>query len=728
MAKVKEDKPKAKVGKFDLDAYKKKIKVADTPLKKDRFVELDPCMHEILGMPGLPLGHITEIYGKSDTGKCLSLNSTYVSTNTGIKRLGEALRSKDSSIEGKSVGYYLNDGIRKGKKITLSDGSFIEGTNIHKIKKINENLDLEWVKFEDLQLGEFIPTVKSEHTFNNPYDNNLAELIGWAIADASFAGKSVRFQGVLEPKLSVIRDLMVKTGTHSENNHYMYINTANTERIGLNYAAVSGTKEVPQSILESNPEAIKAFLRGLFSGDGSVDPRPAGKGIEWTTASFELAQQVQFLMKSFGINMTVKSKYVKSADKSYARCTVTGGLKGLILFQSEIGFSHPEKAEKLRSAIDLASSKSCSKFFIPYAGSLIAADYYKWSKETGKGSRFYHSELGNILSGRDKLTMERFDRIKGYEFVSEEVKSKVQALRDITFLTVAKIEDWEGEVGDPNIPSDHTYHANNLITHNTSIMFHAAAQAQAQGILPIIIVTEGKVSWDRALAMGFDRDGFAIVEEDLEYLEDVYDFMDQICASVGNGDLPHDVMIFWDSLGNTLSRDEVNIRPDGTVEKKATMMKAAKINAERLRVLSGRVNNTRKISFPKFLGVTVLNTCYVKPPAFPGGMSSEVPYGGDALWFKSSLILKTKRVKKLTATKDGVKMGFGIVSTISVEKNHLTNTSHSGEYVITGNAIIPNEKTSIDAYKEENKESWGSLELFDEDSGEVFDPALESAE
>jgi hypothetical protein len=156
-------------------------------------------------------------------------------------------------------------------------------------------------------------------------------------------------------------------------------------------------------------------------------------------------------------------------------------------------------------------------------------------------------------------------------------------------------------------------------------------------------------------------------------------------------------------------------------------MVAGKCNSEGLRILSTQINNTRKISFPKTVGITIINTCYTKPPAFPGGMSSEVPYGGEAAWYKASLILKTKRRKKLTATKDGVAMGFGIVSSISVEKNHITNTSHSGEYVITGNAIIPNEKSAIDAYKEEHKESWGSLEILDDETGELFNgsPVLE---
>lgn len=256
-------------------------------------------------------------------------------------------------------------------------------------------------------------------------------------------------------------------------------------------------------------------------------------------------------------------------------------------------------------------------------------------------------------------------------------------------------------------------------TGKTSILFHAAAQAQKQGILPVLVITEGKVDWNRAGSMGFNKDEFAIVEEGIEYLEDVYDFLDKICSDVGSGELPYDVMVFWDSLGNTLSKDEVIVHADGTTEKKSTMMKAAKVNAERLRVLSTKVNNTRKISFPKAVGVTIINTCYTKPPAFAGAMPSDVPYGGEACWYKASLILKTKRKQKLTAVKGGVKMGFGIVSSISVEKNHLTNTSHSGDYVITGNAIIPNDKRAIEAYKEDNKEHWGNASLIADDGEEI---------
>lgn len=266
-------------------------------------------------------------------------------------------------------------------------------------------------------------------------------------------------------------------------------------------------------------------------------------------------------------------------------------------------------------------------------------------------------------------------------------------------------------LGVPGIPLGHITQVYGLSdTGKTSLMFHAAAQAQKQGILPVMVITEGKVDWDRACAMGFEKDK-AIVQEGLEFLEDVFDFIDKITSDVSMGELPFDVMIFFDSVGNTLSRDEVEIKKDGTWEKKSTMMKAAKVLAERMRVASKKINETRKISYPKSVGLMILNQAYVQPPQFPGAMATTVPYGGNAIWFRSSLVIKTSRKQKLTATVSGQKLGFGIVSKIQVDKNHISNTTNSGEFVVVADAIIPFEEKAIKDYKESHKDSWGEVEI-----------------
>lgn len=240
-------------------------------------------------------------------------------------------------------------------------------------------------------------------------------------------------------------------------------------------------------------------------------------------------------------------------------------------------------------------------------------------------------------------------------------------------------------------------------TGKTSLLFHSAAKAQAQGILPVLLITEGKVDWDRALLMGFDKDS-AIINENLDYLEDAFDFIDKITSDVSMGNLPQDVMIFWDSVGNTLSKDEVEVQKDGTWEKKSTMMKAAKVISERMRVISKKINDTRKCSYPKSVGLVILNQCYTAPNPF--GPSKLVPYGGDAIYFRSSLVLKTSRIKKLVAKKDGKDRGFGIISKISVEKNHITSIANSGEFVITAGHIIPNESGAIEDYKDQHRAEW----------------------
>lgn len=280
-------------------------------------------------------------------------------------------------------------------------------------------------------------------------------------------------------------------------------------------------------------------------------------------------------------------------------------------------------------------------------------------------------------------------------------------------------------LGLPGIPLGHiTQIFGKSDTGKTSLMFHTAAQAQKQNILPVVIITEGKVDWDRAAEMGFDREN-AIINENCEFLEDVFAFVDKITSDVSSGELPMDVMIFFDSVGNTLSKEEVEIQDDGTYIKKSTMMKAAKVITEAMRVLSKKINDTRKQSYPKAVGWMILNQAYTKPPAFPGAMPSLTPYGGDAIWYRSSLVLKMSRSKKLTAKKDGMELGFGIVSKISVDKNQISNTTNSGLFVVTADAIIPNEKKAVADYKESHKDTWGSVTItavsLDHDEGEDDD-------
>ncbi len=275
-------------------------------------------------------------------------------------------------------------------------------------------------------------------------------------------------------------------------------------------------------------------------------------------------------------------------------------------------------------------------------------------------------------------------------------------------------------IGIPGVPLGHiTQVYGKSDTGKTSLLFHTAAKAQQQNILPIFIMTEGKVDWERAVKMGVNLDS-CIINEECNFLEEVFTFIDKMISDVNSGELPMDVILLWDSIGSLPSKDEVIVKEDGTTEKKPSMMKAAKVIRENMRIVQRKVNSTRNVHYPKHVGLMMLNQAYTKPPDGPYGQSKLVPYGGDAVWYSASAVWLMKGCGKLSATKSGKGFDFGLKSKISVEKNHITDLAMEGVFIITADAFIPDNKTAIADYKESHREEWGGAEIIATETGEVL--------
>ena len=243
----------------------------------------------------------------------------------------------------------------------------------------------------------------------------------------------------------------------------------------------------------------------------------------------------------------------------------------------------------------------------------------------------------------------------------------------------------------------------------SSLGYHLASQCQKVGVLPIFITTEGKLDISRVKSMGVDLDNCIL--DNAEYIEEVFEKIDSYMVDQAKGDLPLDIFFIVDSIGNTISKDSVKITKEGTTELGGAMMKVAKVIRERMRIFSHKINDTRKINSPHFAGLFFINHSYKTPPSFPGGPTTDTPYGGDGIYYSSTLVIKVKKTKQLKAKKDGKDVTFGIVSKFTVEKNHINGVSNSGEFVIVPDDIIPNEKGSIEDYKDSHKDSWGNTDL-----------------
>jgi len=310
---------------------------------------------------------------------------------------------------------------------------------------------------------------------------------------------------------------------------------------------------------------------------------------------------------------------------------------------------------------------------------------------------------------------------KGFDLANYKASIEVNNVQKKKDKYVVVDECLQAVIGIPGIPLGHiTQIYGKSDTGKTSLLFHAAAKAQEQGVLPVFIMTEGKVDWGRAEKMGVNMEQ-CIKNEECMYLEEAFTFIDKIVSDVSMGELPHDVLLLWDSVGSLPSKDEVKDNEDGTTEKKASMMRAAKAIRENMRIVQRKINATRNYSYPKYVGLMILNQAYISPPTFTGGMPKLVPYGGDAIWYAASAVWKMGGKGKLAATKNGMDFDFGLISRLSVEKNHISDLAMTGEFVITPDAFLPNEKGAIKKYKDSHREQWGDAMITSAETGEVLD-------
>lgn len=242
----------------------------------------------------------------------------------------------------------------------------------------------------------------------------------------------------------------------------------------------------------------------------------------------------------------------------------------------------------------------------------------------------------------------------------------------------------------------------------TNLMLHAAKAAQEQAILPILVLTENKLSKKRAEAVGLKLEN-CIIKEDLTTLEDVYDYISMKIHDVKNGKLPFNSMIFWDSVASTPSKESFEFDENGRIKKKYGPQKNASVIGYYNPIIMKLVTSTRQIECKHSVGVFMITQAYVKPGEFPGAPASIVANGGEKIWFPMSLTIEVKEGKRLKATVQGSEVEFGMVSKLRVKKFHDGDLNYSGEVVFAGNSLFENDESLIKEYKKQNKEYWESL-------------------
>jgi hypothetical protein len=244
-------------------------------------------------------------------------------------------------------------------------------------------------------------------------------------------------------------------------------------------------------------------------------------------------------------------------------------------------------------------------------------------------------------------------------------------------------------------------------TGKTTALVKAAVDAQKKGILPVFIITEQKWNWDHAVLMGFNKeDDFYLFNSDFEYIEQITDFINEIMVAQEKGEIPHDILFLWDSVGSVPCKM--------TYEGKGGKQHNASVLADKIGMgINQRISGSRRTDKTYTNTLIIVNQPWVELPDNPFGQPKIKAKGGEAIWLNSTLVFlfgnqKGAGTTKIKITRNKRDVNFASRTKISIMKNHVNGIGFAdGKIMVTPHGFMKakeasEEKISIQEYAKEN--------------------------
>lgn len=243
-------------------------------------------------------------------------------------------------------------------------------------------------------------------------------------------------------------------------------------------------------------------------------------------------------------------------------------------------------------------------------------------------------------------------------------------------------------------------------TGKTTFLMEGIAAAQAQDFLPILILTEHKFSFDRLENfMGVDPEAMLVLHADT--LDQAYSFMEKILKDLRGNKLifedeetghdtvidmtDQDVFMFMDSIGNTLSKEELEYDIEDGDKSMGKHAKALKRLTKRINLLLGKKDLRNRA------GILLLNQSYTSMPSY--GPAVETPYGGDGVPYSCVLNIRLRRKKDISMTLNRKDVVIGLETLFEVKKNHITHLQTKSSVYTVASGMIRADKSELDDYR-----------------------------
>ncbi len=501
-----------------------------------------------LGIGGLPRGRIVEIYGPESSGKCLEAG-TYVWSDVGMETVAELFarlghpasctsRVTDVSDQGvrlvneqgdlETLGAITHNNRKPVVEITVASGRSVKVTKNHPLRVMSAEGFIVWRDAEDIAAGDVLVSAAfgaDDTAGDSGIGEDEAVLLGYLVAEGSLSARNaVRFTNS-DPEVGAeFVSLMTglfdcgPSGVKLYNGldyavHSKALRTELAERYGLDYVTAAG-KVIPYCVRVGGAKVQRAFLSALFEGDGWID---GSSTIGIASASRQLASQVQLMLYGFGIPATLSAKYNPQYERDYWTVTVNPAVAHRFL--DEIGFRSERRARQCAENFKL-SNRDPQFENIPHLAPLVRA-----LRDSVGGDRAFDRVAGDLFRKDTDLSVSRTRLGRIVDWASQRSLTPLAAgiveyLRSLldsryTYERVTSVEDAGVEpTFDVVMPQTHSFLANGILSHNTTLALHVVAEAQRNGGVAAFIDAEHALDPVYAKALGVDIDELLISQPD----------------------------------------------------------------------------------------------------------------------------------------------------------------------------------------------------------------------
>lgn len=517
--------------KYDNDVLSAESCLKEIRLNKEKEESINP---DIIGVKLCPdmkpfqdalMGECKDTWGivggKENVGKCQAGDTLILLADGRYKRLDTLVQDKDQEVISLGKDYkftkkrvlnWFSLGVKQGKTITLANGTPLTAANTHPYLT-----DKGYKCINELKIGDYLATARSYKNIDFGYSCNLLQkqqkaiLLACYIAEGCLSGSAIGFSNT-DPEIitkfkTIITNLYGNIEFRTETNNTIYphikkgtspyINPVKTfleenNLIGHN----SYKKRIPDWIFQCDLLTISKFLGMLYACDGWVSETTDKFEIGISFCNKELLNQTRSLLLRFGIapNITESTSSYTGCNKRFPRFSlIIGDIESAALFYNAIKIMLTSKQEHLKQILttkahnaELTGSYTHNLPNSFWKIILSKSKEQKWSKKyllelidpvrkglvykktEGKHSdRFvifskYSPDINKNLNRRVALTC-------GHLLNSKELINIAEG--DISYSQIVDIsEEKSFECFDIEVEDTNNYLANNVVSHNSSLM------------------------------------------------------------------------------------------------------------------------------------------------------------------------------------------------------------------------------------------------------------------